>query len=130
MKRSIKNGFTMIEALLALLVAGIFSLCVLVFVQTCLKTLQLDTLHQEQMAILQLRQILALSKDIQVDPSFLTMNYRHEEIWIGQDKDRLVRKDGYEILMEGVNQIEFTQEKEEIFMHWKKKEKEFTIQLR
>ena len=129
MKRSIKNGFTMIDALLSLLVFSIVTLCILVFLQTCLKMLNMDMLQQEQMAVIQLREILSLSKDIEVQSHELTMNYKHESIWIGQDKDRLVKKEGYEILMEGVKNVAFYKRDEEIFLSYSKADKEYNVQI-
>lgn len=129
MKRSIKNGFTMIDALLSLLVFSIVTLCILVFLQTCLKMLNMDMLQQEQMAVIQLREILSLSKDIEVQSHELTMNYKHESIWIGQDKDRLVKKEGYGILMEGVKNVAFYQQDEEIFLSYSKADKEYNVQI-
>ena len=129
MKRSIKNGFTMIDALLSLLVFSIVTLCMLVFLQTSLKMLNMDMLQQEQMAVIQLREILSLSKAIEVQSHKLTMNYKHESIWIGQDKDRLVKKEGYEILMEGVKNVEFYQQEEEIFLSYSKAEREYNVQI-
>lgn len=129
MKRSIKNGFTMIDALLSLLVFSIVTLCMLVFLQTSLKMLNMDMLQQEQMAVIQLREILSFSKAIEVQSHELTMNYKHESIWIGQDKDRLVKKEGYEILMEGVKNVAFYKRDEEIFLSYSKAEKEYNVQI-
>ena len=129
MKRSIKNGFTMIDALLSLLVFSIVTLCMLVFLQTSLKMLNMDMLQQEQMAVIQLREILSLSRAIEVQSHELTMNYKHESIWIGQDKDRLVKKEGYEILMEGVKNVAFYKRDEEIFLSYSKAEKEYNVQI-
>ena len=129
MKRSIKNGFTMIDALLSLLVFSIVTLCMLVFLQTSLKMLNMAMLQQEQMAVIQLREILSLSKAIDVQSHELTMNYKHESIWIGQDKDRLVKKEGYEILMEGVKNVAFYKRDEEIFLSYSKAEKEYNVQI-
>ncbi|MBM6764303.1 hypothetical protein H5996_00085 [Faecalicoccus pleomorphus] len=129
MKRSIKNGFTMIDALLSLLVFSIVTLCMLVFLQTSLKMLNMDMLQQEQMAVIQLREILSLSKAIDIQSHELTMNYKHESIWIGQDKDRLVKKEGYEILMEGVKNVAFYKRDEEIFLSYSKAEKEYNVQI-
>ena len=129
MKRSIKNGFTMIDALLSLLVFSIVTLCMLVFLQISLKMLNMDMLQQEQMAVIQLREILSLSKAIDVQSHELTMNYKHESIWIGQDKDRLVKKEGYEILMEGVKNVAFYKRDEEIFLSYSKAEKEYNVQI-
>lgn len=129
MKRSIKNGFTMIDALLSLLVFSIVTLCMLVFLQTSLKMLNMNMLQQEQMAVIQLREILSLSKAIEVQSHELTMNYKHESIWIGQDKDRLVKKEGYEILMEGVKNVAFYKRDEEIFLSYSKAEKEYNAQI-
>ena len=129
MKRSPKNGFTLIEALFGLLITSIVSLLCVTFLQTALYIVSFEPLHQEQMAILQLRQILACSQDIQVEPSKLRMIYQHDEIQIEQDKDRLVKRDGYEILMEGVDHIHFEKENENIYIFWTKQDHRFQIQI-
>lgn len=89
----------------------------------------MDMLQQEQMAVIQLREILSLSKNIEVEQNKLTMNYKHESIWIGQDKNRLVKKEGYEILMEGVDYVAFFKEKEEIYLSYTKANKEYNVQI-
>ncbi|MBB5184150.1 competence protein ComGF [Faecalicoccus acidiformans] len=129
MKRSIKNGFTLIEALLGLLISSIVCVLCVLFLQTAAYIIRFEPLHQEQMAILQLRQILACSRDIQVDAAKLTMIYRHDEIRIEQDKNRLVKRDGYEILMEGVDQIHFEEENKDIFIYWTKHGHHYKIQI-
>ena len=129
MKRSIKNGFTLIEALLGLLISSIVCVLCVLFLQTAAYIIRFEPLHQEQMAILQLRQILACSRDIQVDAAKLTMIYRHDEIRIEQDKNRLVKRDGYEILMAGVDQIHFEEENKDIFIYWTKQGHHYKIQI-
>ncbi|HIW17970.1 MAG TPA: prepilin-type N-terminal cleavage/methylation domain-containing protein [Candidatus Faecalicoccus intestinipullorum] len=129
MKRSIKNGFTLIEALLGLLISSIVCVLCVLFLQTAAYIIRFEPLHQEQMAILQLRQILACSRDIHVDTAKLTMIYRHDEIRIEQDKNRLVKRDGYEILMEGVDQIHFEEENKDIFIYWTKQGHHYKIQI-
>ena len=128
-KRSRRNGFTMMEALLSLMITSIILMCFVIFAQTCLKMTQFDAMHQEQMAIIQLRQILALSKDIEVRSDCLEMIYRHEKISIVQDKNRLIKKNGYEILMENINHVSFQEIENEIFMEWEKEGQTFFMQV-
>lgn len=124
-----KNGFTLIEALLALLITLIVSLCMVVFLKTCLSFLQFRTSHQDQMAILQIREILAISRNFEVENGTLKLIYEQEEITLGFDKNRLVRKKGYEILMEDIDNAYFIKEDNDIFLVWEKGEKEFQSQV-
>ena len=62
-KKSIPNGFTMIEALIALFISLIVSFCAVIYLRTCVLFINYRPNHQDQFAILQLRQIAAVSKD-------------------------------------------------------------------
>lgn len=128
-KKLKQNGFTLIEALLALLITLIISLCMVVFLRTCLLYLQFRPSHQDQMAIIQLRQIAAISSDIRVEDEKLYMIYNHEEINVGFDKRRLVRKDGYEILMENLDDAYFIEDDEKFYLIYTRSDKRYKVQI-
>ncbi len=118
MRESKKNGFTLIEALFAMLVSAIVASIGIVYIQCCMQLLQMKPLHQNQFAILQIRQIVSISHDIRVYENRLEMIFNHNLIYFEEDRNRLVQKEGYQIWMEGVENVYFYQEEDEIFMSW------------
>lgn len=128
-KKSIPNGFTMIEALIALFISLIVSFCAVIYLRTCVLFINYRPNHQDQFAILQLRQIAAVSKDREVKERTLYMIYEHEEIRIEFDRNRLVKRDGYEILMENIKYAEFFEEDEKIYLRYQKDKKTFSVQI-
>ena len=128
-KKSIPNGFTMIEALIALFISLIVSFCAVIYLRTCVLFINYRPNHQDQFAILQLRQIAAVSKDREVKERTLYMIYEHEEIRIEFDRNRLVKRDGYEILMENIEYAEFFKEDEKIYLRYQKDKKTFSVQI-
>lgn len=102
---------------------------VIVFLMTCSNFLNLPFAHQEQLAILQLRQLLSLSREIEVYDDYLTMIYGQEEIKLIQHQDRLVRKEGYMIYMEGVEDVSFEQLDNKIYLNFRKDDQAKKIQL-
>lgn len=128
-KKSIPNGFTMIEALIALFISLIVSFCAVIYLRTCVLFINYRPNHQDQFAILQLRQIAAVSKDREVKERTLYMIYEHEEIRIEFDRNRLVKRDGYEILMENIEYAEFFKEDEKIYLRYQKEKKTFSVQI-
>lgn len=128
-KKSIPNGFTMIEALIALFISLIVSFCAVIYLRTCVLFINYRPNHQDQFAILQLRQIAAVSKDREVKERTLYMIYEHEEIRIEFDRNRLVKRDGYEILMENIEHAEFFEEDGKIYLRYQKEKKTFSVQI-
>ncbi len=86
-------------------------------------------MHQNQMAILQLRQILALSHDIHIEDNQLKMIYGHSEIVLMQDKNRLIQRDGYVIWMEGIDDVYFKEVDDEIFIQYSYNSKRYEAEL-
>lgn len=128
-KKSIPNGFTMIEALIALFISLIVSFCAVVYLRTCVLFINYRPNHQDQFAILQLRQIAAVSKNREVREKSLYMIYEHEEIRIEFDRNRLVKRDGYEILMENIDNAEFVEEDEKVYLRYQKGQKKYAVQI-
>ena len=119
----------MIEALIALFISLIVSFCAVTYLRTCVLFINYRPNHQDQFAILQLRQIAAVSKDRKVKERTLYMIYEHEEIRIEFDRNRLVKRDGYEILMENIEYAEFFEEDEKIYLRYQKDKKTFSVQI-
>ncbi len=112
------NGFMVSELLLSLWI-GIFitSLCTFQ-IKTMLNALSLQGDDQEQFSVLQIRELVALSKSARVQNGILYLEYQGKEETIGQDKNRLVKKPGYEIFLENVEKVYFEQTDQVIELVW------------
>ena len=116
MHTSKKNGYLLIEALVALFVCSIVSLLAVAFLQIALRMFLLKDDSQIQFAILQIRQELALCDSITIQEHQLTYVLNHEERSIYADKNRLVKSPGYEILMENVEEVWMYEEDDKIYI--------------
>ncbi len=114
-KRLKPNGFTLSEALLALMVYMLITMLMVGIFQTGAGISRSEAGAQKQFAILQLRQILASSAEI-------TLNGEEVNWYRGTDKyrlmfhnSRLVIRPGYQILMENVDG-KFTRKQDHIYL--------------
>ena len=114
-KRLKPNGFTLSEALLALMVYMLITMLMVGIFQTGVGISRSEAGAQTQFAILQLRQILASSAEI-------TLNGEEVNWYRGTDKyrlmfhnSRLVIRPGYQILMENVDG-KFTRKQDHIYL--------------
>ena len=112
------NGFTVSELLLSLVI-GIFitSLCA-VQSKTMLNAFRLQGDDQEQFSILQIRELVTLSKSARVQNGILYLEYQGKEEMLTQDKNRLVKKPGYEIFLENIEKVYFVQTDQAIELVW------------
>lgn len=101
------NGFTLVEALVALMASGLVAICFVLVLQACVRMVNQDIDHQEQFSILQLRQISALSDHCKVENEWMVCSYMKSDIAIGFNANRLVKIDGYEIFMEDIDYAGF-----------------------
>lgn len=86
------------------------------YLQTAQKLLTNHDSVQRDLMILQLRYFLAGSSSIAAFDDHLEVVVRHEQFTIEKDKDRLIKRGGYEILEENVDHIRFFEQDERIFM--------------
>lgn len=130
MKHWKRNGFTLLEALVALFVSlMVRSMCLLLF-RIERDMMAFEQSKQDQLAILQIRQRLAMADEAQVQDGTLSYLYNHEEILLEFDKNRLVKREGYEILMEGIEDAVFVQEDRDIYLIYTKKKQSRRYQIR
>ncbi|MDD7281379.1 competence type IV pilus minor pilin ComGF [Floccifex sp.] len=129
MKKSKRNGFTLIDSLLSLLIVAIVSLLCIMMLDVTKKILIFDSSHQNQYAILQLRQKCAISSDVYVDEGRLHLIENHKEIYLEYDNHRLVQRDGYVIWMEHIEDAYFYEIDHQIYLRWIYDEKEYNSQI-
>ncbi len=101
------NGYTLIQTLLALLVCSICALILSLQASALRKMSCVSPPLQEEFAILQIREMAMLANAIDVENGVLILDQGRREERLAQDGKRLVKRPGYEILMEGVDQARF-----------------------
>ncbi|OCN05017.1 hypothetical protein A4S06_09615 [Erysipelotrichaceae bacterium MTC7] len=124
-----KQGFTLLEALVSLLIVSILVSLVLVYLQSFRK---MDTRlyeGEDDISISQLRLIYVLSEDVQANGE-LTLTYFERESHLQLQKDRLVMQPGYQVFLQDLDDAYFEQREECIYLvyqHKKQKPKERII---
>ncbi|WP_308586421.1 competence type IV pilus minor pilin ComGF [uncultured Holdemanella sp.] len=129
MKKSKRNGFTLIEALLALFITSLVSLLSCIMIECALNFAHMDIDTQNQFAILQLRRELAQSNQVKVSENCLEYILNHEKRMLYFDKQRIVKSPGYEIYMEQIEDAYFYKKDNGYYVWFKKKNKVYTFEL-
>lgn len=104
------NGFTLSETLLALFAASLITLLCASMMQTLLKIRTLPVQTQEQLAILQIREIAASSVEGRVQDGKLILSSGHDSVTLEFHNNRIVKRPGYQILLENAEHAFFEQE--------------------
>lgn len=123
------NGFTLTEALFALFV-GVFigSICA-GLAGVLHHGMQIQPDDQEQFAVLQIREMVAIARSAQVEEGKLILQESSREETLGKDKNRLVKQPGYEILMERLEDVYFEAKGNKLYLTFKKNGKIKTFQI-
>ena len=120
--KSRSNGFTMIEALFSLLVVSLLIGLLSGFMQVASQIVKNHRDSQREFLVLQLRSFLAPASSIRVDQGALEATIFHQSYRIEQDRDRLIKRGGYEILLENVEKVVFYEEEDKIYISIDKEE--------
>lgn len=123
------NGFTLSEALLSLLCAGIVSLLALCVLQSSVRMLHHTQDAQDQMAVLQIRQIVALTRSCHIEQGKLVFIKGDEQGTISFHKNRLVKQPGYQILLEDLQDAHFEERESGIWLQFNKENKQREVQI-
>lgn len=126
---ALANGFTMAELVMTLLIGVIISSILVLQTSVLLKGSRVVLDDQEQFAILQIREMLSLSRTAGIEENALVLELDGKEQRLEADKNRLVKRPGYEILMEQVSGIRFERKGESIYLVYQKQEKERSFQI-
>lgn len=129
MKKLKRNGFTLIEALLALFITSLVSLLGCMLMRCALHFAHMDVDTQNQFAVLQLRRELAQSNDLKIESDCLSYILNHEKKVLYFDKHRIVKSPGYEIYMEQIDEAIFYKKEDGYYVWFKKKNKTYDFEL-
>lgn len=123
------NGFTLSEALMALLIGVLIAGICLGFAQILNHAYKIKPDDQEQFAILQIREMITTARKAKVEQGSLWLIESSREERLVKDKNRLVKQPGYEILMENLEDVYFEIRESRIWLSYKKGGKERSFQV-
>lgn len=124
-----KNGFTLAEALISMILAAIIASICMLQAGVLVKGIQVKPDHQEQFAILQIRELVSLSAHAFVRDRNLVLVDNGEEEVLELDQNRLVKRPGYEILMENLEDVYFEQKEQKLYLVFIKNKRTKTFQI-
>lgn len=125
-----RNGFTLIEALLAFFITSLVSLLGCMLIQVALRFSHMDIDTQNQLAILQLRRELSIASQVQIESGNLEYILNHEKMVLYFDKNRIVKSPGYEIFIEQIDEAYFQKKEGGIYLWFQKKNKIYEFEVR
>lgn len=124
-----RNGFTLAQLLVGMIVAAIIASICMLQAGVLVKGLNVMPDHQEQFAILQIRELVSLSAKASVRDRDLVLFENGKEETLQQDKNRLVKRPGYEILMENLEDVYFEQQGQKLYLVYTKSKRTKTFQI-
>lgn len=114
------KGTTLIEMLISLFIIGI-TVSLLAGCLTLFRRIEkFDYPLEEEIAFYQLRQILSISSDIQIEPEKLTFLYKGETAYLIIENERLIRKEGYVIYLDNLKWGQFEKQLNCIYLHYER----------
>lgn len=114
------KGTTLIEMLISLFIIGI-TVSLLAGCLTLFRRIEkFDYPLEEEIAFYQLRQILSISSDIQIEPEKLTFLYKGEIAYLIIENERLIRKEGYVIYLDNLKWGQFEKQLNCIYLHYER----------
>ncbi len=123
------NGFTMAEALLGLLICSICALILSMEAVALRSMIASSPPLQEEFAVLQLRELATLASSVEVEDGVLILDQGRKEERIEQDGKRLVKRPGYEIMLEPVKRAFFVQQANEVILVFQTGSKEERVSV-
>lgn len=124
-----QTGFTLIETLLAF---SLFSFCLLLLVSSVMvvnKGREQLLYNEDKIAEMQLQSIIAQGHSFQIIDNNLSFQYRMQAVSLEVYQDKLVKRPGFEIFLQAIDNGYFQQEGACIYFVYTRQETSDTITL-
>ena len=121
MKKHMNKGFTLLESVFSLFVITISFSLLLSALPLIKKINEFDISIEEEMALAKLRETVLYGSDIEVSPDELFFYSMEEHMYLVLERNRIVREDGYVIFMDGLEDSEFIEKGNCIFLRYERK---------
>ena len=117
------DGFTLVETIFSFLVSSLCLVLLAGFI-SLLPPMMEDTFYiEDRIGILQVRTILAQSRNIRVFPTEIQFQFQKEEVQFRLLNQKLVKQVGYEIFLQGIEDSSFYMQNGCIYLQYTKNEK-------
>ncbi len=114
------KGFTLIETLLSLFITMI---CLLL-ISSCIQLMNRMELTNESakddLSLYNLRLILALSTDVEVEYHCVDFNYQNDMFTLSLNDDTLILQPGYQVFLQNVDGLFFEQSKDDLYITYER----------
>lgn len=127
MKKLTNKGFTMVESLLSLFIVSLGMSLFISIIPYIKKLNEMDVDIDVEIGLMQLRDIMLTSSEVLFDIYELRFYYQGKDISLEIIDDRVVRKDGFVIYLEGLEYPYFSQKESCYYLNY---EKDFEIETR
>lgn len=117
-----QDGFTMIEMLLTLLISSLCAVLLTYLVRLVRLDIQKQYIVEDDTAIMQLQLVFAQAKEYEVFADYVLLNYHMDVVRLEMYQDTLVKRPGFEVVMQDIENIQFQQEGSCVKMYWEREE--------
>lgn len=123
-----QRGFTLVEVLLSLSITLIIVTSVVPLYRLCQHSFHLSTYDEDiYIAAKQVSQYLLGSYYIDSNEGYHYLTYDQKEMNLIFDRQRLVKKDGYEIIVSHINEVSFDIKNSMVYMNIKRGKKDYSF---
>lgn len=119
-KWTMNDGFTLLESIFSLFVVMISFSLLLTALPLVKKISEFDVSIEEEMAMAKIRETVLFGSDMEIYPDELFFFSMEEHVYLTLDRDRIVRRDGYLIFMDGLENSEFVQKGNCVFLKYER----------
>lgn len=123
-----RRGYLALESLLSLFIYSVVSVLLVSLVSLIARTKTIDWYYFD-VGCMQLQSLLATCEIVDVDNDEISLICNNKEQYISFDKNRIVKRDGYQILLNGIDDVEFELIEETLYMRGLYCGKEFSIPI-
>lgn len=120
MKKHMSKGFSLIETIFSLFVFSLSMSLFLLYLPIIMRLTEFHIPIEEEIALKQLRELILFASDIEFNPNELSFYYMDDLVCLSLEKGRIVRKDGYIIYMDGLENSSFIKKENCIYLNYEK----------
>ena len=124
-----RKGFALVEVLVAILTVCICIPIVVSVISLMRTSLKDRTSLQDQIALVQLRQYLAVAYDVELLPSSLTFQRQHEEMRLSVVNQNLIIQPGTQMFLMDIEAALFYLEGDSVMLRYVRNHQEYEVYL-
>ena len=124
-----RKGFALVEVLVAILTVCICIPIVVSVISLMRTSLKDRTSLQDQIALVQLRQYLAVAYDVELLPSSLTFQRQHEEMRLSVVNQNLIVQPGTQMFLMDIEAALFYLEGDSVMLRYVRDNQEYEVFL-